>query len=69
MYFYIDDGSGLKDGTATGRVENVGVRVAADPATRAEGHYVVVTGVSSCFGSGGLTRQILPVYIHRLGPE
>ncbi|MDO8585408.1 MAG: sugar-binding protein [Armatimonadota bacterium] len=61
-YFYVDDGSGLRDGTLTGGTENVGVRVIADPASWAEGSYVVVTGVSSCFKDGGaLKRQIAPV--------
>ncbi|MDO8585409.1 MAG: sugar-binding protein [Armatimonadota bacterium] len=61
-YFYVDDGSGLKDGTLTGGIENEGVRVAADPASWAEGSYVVVTGVSSCFKDGGaLKRQVAPV--------
>ncbi|MDO8588243.1 MAG: sugar-binding protein [Armatimonadota bacterium] len=61
-YFYVDDGSGLKDGTLTGGTENVGVRIVADPASWAEGGYVVVTGVSSCFKDGGpLKREVAPV--------
>ncbi|MDO8587468.1 MAG: hypothetical protein Q7T82_10545, partial [Armatimonadota bacterium] len=53
-YCYIDDGSGLKDGTTTGGAENVGIRVIADPASYPEGCYVAVEGISSCFDSGGL---------------
>lgn len=68
-YFYIDDGSGLKDGTttpATGGVENVGVRV-ADPASfPPEGSYVAVKGVISCFSSSGRRPQILPREIQTL---
>jgi hypothetical protein len=62
-YFYIDDGSVLRDGTTTpavGGIENVGVRVAADPSGYPEGSYVSVTGVVSCFSSGGLRPQLLP---------
>lgn len=60
-HFYVDDGSGLKDGTATGGVLNVGVRILGDPADYAEGSYVSVTGTVSCFGSSGLRPEILPV--------
>ncbi|MDO8588392.1 MAG: PKD domain-containing protein [Armatimonadota bacterium] len=67
-YFYIDDGCGLKDGTTTAGVENVGVRVLADPSGYAEGSYVAVTGISSCFDSGGLRRQILATEISVLQP-
>ncbi|MDO8587370.1 MAG: hypothetical protein Q7T82_10045 [Armatimonadota bacterium] len=66
--FYIDDGCGLRDGTTTGGAENVGVRVVADPASYPEGCYVAVTGISSCFDSGGLVRQILPVNVQILRP-
>ncbi|MDO8588390.1 MAG: hypothetical protein Q7T82_15285 [Armatimonadota bacterium] len=65
-YFYIDDGCGLKDGTTTGGSENVGVRVIADPAGYAEGAYVSVTGIVSCFDSGGLRPQMLPASIQIL---
>jgi hypothetical protein len=61
QYFYLDDGSGLKDGTTTGGIENVGIRVIADPASCAEGSYVSVAGVVSCFDSGGLRPQIQPI--------
>jgi hypothetical protein len=65
-YFYIDDGSGLKDGTATGGIENVGIRVIADPASYPEGSYVAATGVISCFTSSGLRPQMLPQTIQLL---
>ncbi|MDO8588389.1 MAG: fibronectin type III domain-containing protein, partial [Armatimonadota bacterium] len=67
-YFYIDDGSGLIDGTTTGGAENVGIRVIADPASYPEGCYVAVEGISSCFDSGGLRPQVLPVSIQILRP-
>jgi hypothetical protein len=60
MYFYIDDGTGLMDGTTTGGIANVGVRVSADPASYPAGSYVAVTGVVSCFDAGGLRPQMLP---------
>ncbi|MDO8588391.1 MAG: PKD domain-containing protein [Armatimonadota bacterium] len=53
-YFYIDDGCGLKDGTTTGGVENVGIRVIADPASYPTDSYVSVTGIISCFDASGL---------------
>ncbi|MDO8588601.1 MAG: NBR1-Ig-like domain-containing protein [Armatimonadota bacterium] len=67
-YFYIDDGSGLIDGTTTGGAENVGIRVIADPASYPEGCYVAVEGISSCFDSGGLRPLILPMNILLLQP-
>ena len=66
QFFYIDDGSGLRDGTQTDigpapgvLVDSVGVRVKG-PTSYISGEYVVVTGISSCFPSGGLARQVLP---------
>jgi hypothetical protein len=59
MYFYVDDGSSLRDGTTTGGVENVGLKVAADPTGCPEGAYVAVKGVVSCFNSSGPRRQLL----------
>jgi hypothetical protein len=61
QYFYIDDGSGLLDGTQTeiamGESEpSVGVRVKADPTGYAKGSYVAVTGISSCFTDGGVLK-------------
>ncbi|MDO8586580.1 MAG: hypothetical protein Q7T82_06025 [Armatimonadota bacterium] len=67
-YFYIDDGSGRADGTQTDGVDNVGVRMVADPAGYAENSYVVVTGISSCFNNSGLRPCILPVQIQTLLP-
>ena len=62
-YFYIDDGSGILDGTQTASTDNVGVRVIADPTPYSPGDYVTITGISSCFkdGSGNLQRKLLPV--------
>jgi hypothetical protein len=59
-YLYIDDGSGLRDGTSTGAEENVGVRVICDPAGYSSGEKVEVTGISSCFWTpSGTARRIL----------
>jgi len=53
--FCIDDGSALADGPGT----NLGIRVIASGPTLMTNQYVVVTGVSSSFESGGKTyRQI-----------
>jgi hypothetical protein len=59
QYFYIDDGCGLKDGTKTGTVDNVGIRIKTNPTNYASGSYVVVTGISS--PATGLRRQVLPL--------
>ena len=61
-YLYIDDGSGLLDGTDTNGSPNAGVRVVAATAGFVPGDFVCVTGISSCFttGAGTLARQILP---------
>lgn len=65
-YFYIDDGSNLRDGTTTetspGVSEpSVGVRVQANPTSYPKGCYVAVTGVSSSFWENNVSkRQILP---------
>lgn len=74
-FFYIDDGSGVKDGTQT-EVSNgvfqdsVGVRVKANGSSYTTGQYLVITGVISTFDSGGLRPQILPQTggIQQLGP-
>lgn len=55
--FYIDDGTGLEDGTAEGRK---GIRVSWGqmsglPPQPAVGVYAAVTGMVSCFQSGGRT--------------
>ncbi|MDO8683460.1 MAG: carbohydrate-binding protein, partial [Armatimonadota bacterium] len=66
-YFYIDDGSGLKDGTKTLLesllVDNVGVKVKASPVSHDTGEYLVITGLSSVFkdGSENIIRQVTPI--------
>ena len=63
-YFYIDDGSGRRDGTKTPAVtgvDNVGVKVLADPTNYPADSYVVVTGVISAFDNSGLRPQIEPL--------
>jgi hypothetical protein len=64
QYFYVDDGCGLKDGTKTGTIDNVGVRIKTSPPSGVStGKYVVVTGIVSPFNSSGLRPQILPLQI------
>lgn len=48
-YIYLDDGSGLIDGTTTGPEANAGLRIACDPAGYTPGDHLIVTGVSACF--------------------
>ena len=48
-YLYVDDGSGLKDGTFTGEAENVGVRVICNPIDYVVDDRIGVTGISCCF--------------------
>lgn len=67
-YFYVDDGSGKLDGTQTGGIDNVGIRISADPTDYPADSYVMVTGVSSCFDSGGLRPLLLPSRITLLRP-
>lgn len=67
-YFCVDDGKGLLDGTTTGGVPNVGVRITADPASYAQGSYVTVKGIVSCFNSGGIRPQIMSVDVQTLRP-
>lgn len=77
-YFYLDDGSNVRDTTVTGAAANVvaqararsasgavGVRMVASPSSYPAGSLVVVTGVSSCFkdGSGRIRRQVIPISI------
>jgi hypothetical protein len=67
QYFYIDDGSGVTDGTQTDGVNNVGLRVSASPIGYSAGAYVAVTGVSSVFSDAGqLKRQVLPATVQIL---
>ena len=55
-YLYLDDGSGLPDGTETGSEANVGVRVYCSPIGYAVGDYLSATGISSCFDTPGGSR-------------
>jgi len=62
QYFYLDDGCGLKDGTKTSTIDNVGVRIKTSPPTDVStGKYVVVTGIVSPHSASGLRPQILPL--------
>jgi len=60
-YLYIDDASGIRDGTFTYTEENIGVRVICDPTGYIAGDYLIVTGISSCFEtpSAQIARRIL----------
>ena len=60
-YLYIDDGSGLNDGTSDVETPSRGLRVVCDPAGYALGDFVIVTGISSCFETpdGIIAKQIL----------
>jgi hypothetical protein len=60
-YLYINDGSNVKDGTMTGEAENVGVRVICAPTGYSAGDFLIVTGISSCFGAAPsqVARRIL----------
>lgn len=59
-YLYVDDGSGVIDGTTTGSEQNIGVRVICNPTGYSSGDRVEVTGISSCFdASPALARRIL----------
>jgi hypothetical protein len=49
QYFYIDDGSNLRDGSKTSEDDNVGIRVVADGRSFQRGQMFAVTGISSCF--------------------
>lgn len=63
-YLYIDDGSGLRDGTLSGSEENVGVRIKCDPAGYSRGMALSVTGASSCFcDAAGLHPLIRPAAV------
>lgn len=56
-YFYVDDGSNLRDGTGS-----MGVRVSFAPGAHSIGEYVLVTGISSIFqaAAGRAARQLMP---------
>ncbi|MEN6521291.1 MAG: hypothetical protein ABFD46_09105 [Armatimonadota bacterium] len=60
-YVYIDDGSGLLDGSYTDSAANIGVRVAMDGSGYKEGDFLIITGVSSCFrnkATGEVCRMV-----------
>ncbi len=62
-FFYIDDGSGLVDGTGQG------VRVKGNLSSGDVGRMLVVTGVSTCFNQdGALMRQIIPTQAYFVDP-
>jgi hypothetical protein len=69
-YIYIDDGSGLSDGTNTGGVANRGIRIIYNPSGYAVGDYLEVTGVSSCFAAPvpNVYRQVLATEVKKLAP-
>lgn len=60
-YFYLDDGSGLKDGTATGNTPNIGVRALHPGTGLSQGQFVIVIGISTGFSEGeSFLRAVLP---------
>lgn len=64
---YVDDGSSLRDGTQTGGEDNIGVRVATNPAWFQQGDKVKVIGISSCFKNGDdLCRLIKATSVTKL---
>ena len=61
-HFYISDGSlCLGDGTKTGDIDNIGVRIACDGRSYTEGAFVLVTGISSCEQAGDHLIRLLRV--------
>lgn len=70
-YYYIDDGSGLLDGTTTGGNPNVGVKVLATPDGLGLGDMVQLTAVNTCFMNESLQvqRAVLPVVADCAIPE
>ncbi|MEJ5298309.1 MAG: hypothetical protein WHZ52_09775, partial [Armatimonadota bacterium] len=58
-FFYVDDGSGLLDGSSTGGVPNRGIRVAGDAGAVAVGQMIRVTGISSVFLTSGELRPLI----------
>ncbi|MGQ9806939.1 MAG: hypothetical protein ACUVSM_03055 [Armatimonadota bacterium] len=58
-FFYVDDGSGLLDGSSTGGIPNRGIRVAGDAGAVAGGQMVQVTGISSVFLTSGELRPLI----------
>jgi len=60
-YFYVDDGSGVEDGTLTGSEQNVGVRILWPGTGLSPGQFVTVVGISSGFmDEGRFLRLVLP---------
>ncbi len=59
-YFYIDDGGGLIDGTDTGGIPNVGIRVYNNAVAPAKGKVVSATGIVS---SEIVNGQMIPVLL------
>lgn len=59
-YFYIDDGSKLRDNTKYGSIYHWGIRVEGDGRSYTSGQFVAVTGLSSYYltPEGKLTRMI-----------
>jgi hypothetical protein len=69
QYFYIDDGSGLQDGTMSGGIGNTGLRIIGSPASIPDGSYVAVTGISSLFSDNGqLKRRVVAMQVSVLSP-
>ncbi|MGB9587378.1 MAG: right-handed parallel beta-helix repeat-containing protein, partial [Armatimonadota bacterium] len=68
-YLYIDDGSGLRDGTKTNGEDNVGIRIVSD-SDYESGQWVTVVGVCSCFrgNDGKLRRQLRIDNLVRIQP-
>jgi hypothetical protein len=64
-YFYIDDGSGITDGTLTGSIANVGVRIPVDGRSYTAGRFLTITGISSCFSQpdGKIRKLVRPITI------
>lgn len=67
QYFYIDDCSGICDGSKSGTESNVGIRVNADGRSYTRGQYLTVTGISSCFNhtDNKLRSMIQPILISK----
>lgn len=59
-YFYIDDGTGLQDGTTTNGKKNIGIRITCDPRGHVSGEYVIVTGICTPFkaSDGRIVRRV-----------
>lgn len=61
-YLYVDNGSGIRDGTLTGGQQNVGVRVICDASGYQLNDRIQVKGISSCFketSGAPMLRRIL----------